>query len=258
MESIAISKTAASEANEPSVSKQPDGKYIVKDQDVAFKQTKSITAKQQKSLWTSVGMIVSLVMVIAAFEWKTYEVEELVNLGTLDAEFEEILDIPLTQQEPPPPVKELIPPEIIEVPDEEEIEEEIEVNIDAEVTEETVIEEVVFEEAPEEEVSEEIFDIVEEQASPVGGMNSFFEYFSKSLKYPIPARKAGVEGKVYVQFVVTKAGDIGQIKILKGIGYGCDQEAVRVVKGSPKWNPAKQRGKPVNSRVTLPLVFKLT
>jgi protein TonB len=148
---------------------QPKGKYMVKDQDVSFKQTKAITAKQQKSLLTAAGLVISLLMVIAAFEWKSYEQEELVNLGTLDAEFEEILDIPVTQQEPPPTLQEIVPPEIIEVPDEEEIEEEIEVNLDIEVTEETVIEEVVFDEAPEEEVTEEIFDIVEEQASPVGG-----------------------------------------------------------------------------------------
>jgi protein TonB len=121
-----------------------------------------------------------------------------------------------------------------------------------------VIEEVVFEEAPEEEETDEIFDIVEEQAAPVGGMAAFYKYFSKNLKYPIPARKAGVEGKVYVQFVVTKSGEIGPVKVLKGIGHGCDQEAIRVVKGSPKWKPAKQRGRPVNSQVTLPLVFKLT
>ena len=258
MDTIAISKPVKDQGNLRTI---PGGKvtnHIVKDQDVSFKQTKAINVKQQQSLFTAVGLVISLLLVIAAFEWKSYEAEELVNLGALDAEFEEILDIPITQQEPPPPVKELVPPEIIEVPDEEEIEEEIEVNLDTEVTEETVIEEVVFEEAPEEEKTEEIFDIVEEQAAPVGGMAAFFEYFGKNLKYPIPARQAGVEGKVYIQFVVTKTGEIGAVKVLKGIGHGCDEEAIRVVKGSPKWQPAKQRGRPVNSRVTLPLVFKLT
>jgi len=257
MESIAISKSAKNRGTGSAVSTRPVENYIIKDKDVAHKQTKALKDRQQQGLWTSVGLAISFMLVITAFEWKSYEQGELVNLGSLDAEFEEILDIPLTVQEPPPPA-EIVPPEIIEVPDEEEIEEEIEVNLDTEVTEETVIEDVVFEEAPAEEVSEEIFDIVEEQAWPAGGMTVFFEYFGQNLKYPIPARQAGIEGKVYIQFIVDKTGEITRIKVVKGIGYGCDEEAVRVMKAAPKWNPAKQRGRPVNSRVTLPLVFKLT
>lgn len=231
--------------------------YLVKDKDVSFKQSKAISYQQQVKLFMSIGLVISFLLVITAFEWRSYQQHDLVNLGVLDAEFEEILDIPVTIQEPPPPSK-VVPPEIVEVPDEEEIEQEIEVNLDIEVTEETVIEEVVFAEAPIEEATDEIFDIVEEQATPVGGMNAFFNYFADNLAYPALAKKTGVEGKVYLQFVVDRYGEIDQVTVLKGIGYGCDQEAVRVMKAAPKWNPAKQRGRPVSSRVTLPLNFKLT
>jgi protein TonB len=67
----------------------------------------------------------------------------------------------------------------------------------------------------------------------------------------------GIEGKVYVQFVVDKDGTLTDIKALKGIGAGCDEEAVRVIGGSPKWKPGKQRGRPVKVRMVLPIIFKL-
>jgi protein TonB len=67
----------------------------------------------------------------------------------------------------------------------------------------------------------------------------------------------GVEGKVFVQFVVDKDGTLTDIKAVKGIGAGCDEEAVRVLKAAPKWKPGKQRGRPVKVRMILPITFKL-
>jgi len=67
----------------------------------------------------------------------------------------------------------------------------------------------------------------------------------------------GIEGKVFVQFIVDKAGNITNVTAVKGIGAGCDEEAVRVIKGSPKWKPGKQRGKAVKVRMILPITFKL-
>jgi protein TonB len=67
----------------------------------------------------------------------------------------------------------------------------------------------------------------------------------------------GVEGKVFVQFVIGKDGAISDVKVIKGIGAGCDEEAIRVVQSSPSWNPGKQRGKAVKQRYTLPIIFKL-
>ena len=185
--------------------------------------------------------MISLLLTVMAFEWKSYDDNDLVNLGSLDADFEELQDIPITEQPPPPPPQ-VTPPEIIEVPDEEEIEEEIEVNLDVEVTEETVIEDVVFEEAPEEEAADEIFQFVEDQPAPVGGMKAFYAYVGKQMKYPAQARRMGIEGKVYVTFVVGKDGALTDVRVLKGIGAGCDEEAVRVLSAAPKWKPGKQRG----------------
>ena len=154
----------------------------------------------------------------------------------------------------PPPVS-IPPPDIPEIEEIEEIEEEIE--IDIENTEETLIEEIIFEEAPEEEEVDEIFTIVEDMPTPPDGMAAFFKYISSNLRYPDQARQMAVEGKVFVQFVVDKDGTLTDVQVIKGIGAGCDEEAVRVIEESKKWIPGKQRGRPVKVRMALPITFRL-
>jgi periplasmic protein TonB len=207
-------------------------------------------------LFFNVGLVLSLLIVIFAFEKKVYDDGSLVNLNAQTEDFEDLMDIPQTQQPPPPPPKK-IQPEIIEVPDEEEIEDQIEIDLDVEMTEATVIEEVVFEEAPAEEDVDEIFTIVEDQPTPDGGMAAFYQFVQKNLKYPAQARRMGIEGKVFVQFVVDRDGSLTEVKAVKGIGAGCDEEAVRVISEAPKWKPGKQRGRAVKVRMILPITFKL-
>ena len=77
------------------------------------------------------------------------------------------------------------------------------------------------------------------------------------MKYPAQARRMGIEGRVFVEFIINKDGSLTEIKFIKGIGAGCDEEAVRVIQSAPAWNPAKQRGKAVKQRYTLPIIFKL-
>lgn len=212
---------------------------------------------KQAGMLLNLGLTVSLLMVIVAFEWRSYDDSGLVDLGQVEDDFEDIMDIPPTEQPPPPPPKVQLP-EIIEVPDEEEIEDEIEVELDVEVTEETVVEDIVFEEAPEEENVDEIFDIVEDQPEFPGGISAFYGYVGKNMKYPKQARRMGIEGKVYVQFVVDKDGTVTDVRAVKGIGAGCDEEAERVLKSSPKFKPGKQRGRPVKVRMMMPIIFKLS
>lgn len=211
---------------------------------------------KKSGLFLSIGLVVSLALTIMAFEWKFYDDGSLVDLGQVDDNFADIMEIPPTEQPPPPPPV-IQQPEIIEVPDEEIIEEEIEVNLDVEITQETVVEELVFEEAPEEEVADQIFSVVEDQPEPQGGYPAFYKYISDNMDYPAQARRMGVEGKVYVQFVVDKDGTINEVKAIKGIGAGCDEEAVRVVKSAPKWQPGKQRGRAVKVRMVVPITFRL-
>jgi|TARA_B100000378_G_scaffold121577_1_gene98135 protein TonB len=212
--------------------------------------------EKKSSLFLNIGLCVSLLLVITAFEWKFYDRGAGMDLGSIDDNFEDLMEIPQTEQPPPPPPV-IQQPEIIEVPDEEEIEDEIEIIIDVEITEETIIEEIVFEEAPEEEEIDEIFTIVEDQPEPPGGIGAFYKYVATTLRYPAQARRMGIEGKVFVQFVVDKDGSLTNVQAIKGIGAGCDEEAVRVISKAKKWKPGKQRGRAVKVRMILPITFKL-
>ncbi len=219
------------------------------------KKTDKANLRKKTGLFFNIGLFATMLFVVVAFNWKDYD-EEFVNLGQTQENYEELLEIPPTEQPPPPPPK-IQQPEIIEVPDEEEIEEEIEVDLDVEITEETVIEEIIVDEAPEEETADEVFLVVEDPATPPGGYPAFYEYIAKNLKYPAQARRMGIEGKVFVQFVVDTNGALTEVQAVKGIGAGCDEEAVRVIKGAPKWSPPKQRGKAVKQRIIVPIVFQL-
>lgn len=88
-----------------------------------------------------------------------------------------------------------------------------------------------------------------------GGDENFYRFIQEEIHYPLLAHNAGVEGKVYMQFVITKYGDVVLPRVVKGIGYGCDEEAIRVVKLMPRWSPGKQSGIPVNVRISVPIVY---
>lgn len=103
----------------------------------------------------------------------------------------------------------------------------------------------------------EIFDMTEVQPNPPGGMDGWNQYLTSNLRYPAEAREMGIEGTVIVVFVINSDGSISNAEILRGVGGGCDEEALRVVQNSPDWKSAEQRGKVVNSRMRLPIRFKL-
>lgn len=220
-----------------------------------LKKTAKADLRNKSGVFFSLGLVISMSLTVLCFEWKSYDDSGIALLGQITDDFEDLLDIPPTEQPPPPPPK-LQQPEIVEIPDEEEIEEEIEIDLDVEITEEEVVEEIVFEES-EEEVADEIFTIVEKQPEFEGGQTAFMKFLQKNVVYPKTARKMGVEGRVFVQFVVGVDGSIDQVEVLKGLGAGCDEEAIRVISKSPNWKPGKQRGKPVRVRIVIPLMFQL-
>ena len=225
-----------------------------------IKKYYSVDLAKYSGLFLAIGFVISLALSLIAFEWKTYDEIKVASLGTLEVSEEAVIDIPPTVQQPPPPPT-MVQPEIVEVPDEEEVEENIKVDLNVEVNSETKVTAPV--EVPkqdthvEEEVTEEIFTIVEEGAEPDGGYEKFYEYIKKNLKYPSQARRMGVEGKVYVQFIVDKDGSLNDIKAVKGIGAGCDEEAERVIKEAKKWKAGKQRGRAVKQKIVIPIAFKL-
>ncbi|MBX2964556.1 MAG: energy transducer TonB [Cyclobacteriaceae bacterium] len=207
-------------------------------------------------LFFNIGLVITMLIMVRAFNYSTKDDADAKDLAQNTNNIEEIMEVPPTEQPPPPPPK-IQQPQIIEVPNEEEIKEDIKVEFDVEVTEDTKVEEIVIAPVEEKEDVDQIFLVVEETATPKGGMSAFYKYVGDKMKYPAQARRMGVEGKVFVEFVINRDGSITDVKAIKGIGAGCDEEAVRVVQSAPPWNPGKQRGKPVRQRYVVPITFKL-
>ena len=105
---------------------------------------------------------------------------------------------------------------------------------------------------------DEIFTAVEQQAEFPGGAGAWGRFLQKTLKYPSAAQRANVGGRVFVSFVVNTDGTVQDVQVLKGVGFGCDEEAIRVIKSMPRWNPGKQSGRAVRSRFTQPITFVLS
>ncbi|MFY0651113.1 MAG: energy transducer TonB [Cyclobacteriaceae bacterium] len=210
--------------------------------------------ERKRGMFFNIGLALSLAVVLTAFEWRSHE-SELVVFEPIDEEFEFVIEIPPTviPPPPPPPVQQVT---IVEVPDIEEIEEIPDIEIDVEFDESNIIEVIEAEEPPIEE-AEEYVDFASEMPSPMAGMREYYKFISKSIKYPDHARRMGLEGKVFVQFIINKEGEVTEIQTIKGIGGGCDEEAERVIALSPKWKPGKQGSKRVNVRMIMPIIFKL-
>ncbi|MFN3529509.1 MAG: energy transducer TonB [Bacteroidia bacterium] len=216
------------------------------------KKNPSKDLNKQRGLFFQIGMVASLGIILMAFNWAQREGGPA-SLGDLMLDEPVEVEIPPTEQKvtPPPPP----PPPQLEVVEDEELIEEDEIQ-STEVTQDTKIDIPVIE--PEEGPSEpEIFTIVEEMPSFPGGDQALLEYMAKNTKYPPLARENGLQGIVVVTFVVDEKGNINNVQVLRGIGGGCDEEAIRVVKSMPPWKPGKQRGLPVRVQYNLPFRFTL-
>jgi TonB family protein len=106
--------------------------------------------------------------------------------------------------------------------------------------------------------NDSIYQIVEEMPQFPGGEKAMMEYVAKNVKYPQEAKDKEIQGRVFVGFIVEKDGSVNEVKVLRSIGGGCDEEAVRVVKAMPKWKPGKQKGEPVRVSYMMPINFKLS
>lgn len=223
-----------------------------------LKKNPKYNLEKKKGLFFLIGYVLVISVVLVAFEWKSYEAETK-DLGDLILDDIEEEIIPITQQNQPPPPPPPPPPQVQEilniVEDDEEIEEELEME-DTEADEDTEIEIQEVEEEIDEDV---IFMVVEDMPEFPGGELELRKYIQKNVVYPEMAKEAGVEGTVYVTFVVGRDGKVRNVKVARGIpgGKSCDKEAVRVVESMPAWTPGKQRGKAVSVNYTLPVKFRL-
>jgi len=154
-------------------------------------------------------------------------------------------------------LKMLVPKEILQkIAPEIELEEET-VFKNEEVEEIEMIEEEEVMEEEEPPVLEKLFINSDKQPSFPGGEEKLYQYLGTKITYPKEAEEKGISGRVFVQFVIEKDGNMTDVKVVKGIGGGCDKEAIRVVKAMPNWIPGTQRGKKVRVRIKLPINFKI-
>ena len=222
------------------------------------KKSPKANLENKKLMFTQIGMIIALLIAWLAFEHKSYDKREI-DESLLNREIvldEEMVEITKQEEQKPQPVE--VPKQTTQLEIVQDDVETEDLNINAEVEQNEVIEEYVAPEVVEEEVVEqEIFQIVEEMPAFPGGEAKLMEYVGKNIKYPQIARETGIQGRVFIGFVVEPDGSVSNVKLLRGIGGGCDEEAMRVVKSMPKWKPGKQRGKAVRVQYMLPVNFRL-
>ena len=213
------------------------------------KKNPEISLEKKKGLYFQIGLVITLIVIFGAFEWKSYEKVDY-SLGQLNLDDIEEEIIPITKQEIKPPPPPPPPPEVIEiVEDEVEIEEELEIE-DTESDEDIAIE-------IEEESDDDFFMVVENMPEFPGGDQGLMRYIQKNVKYPPIAKEYNITGKVYIQFIVDKTGSVTNVKVVRGVDKNLDAEAVRVVKSLPKYKPGKQRGQNVRVMFTIPINFTL-
>ncbi len=104
--------------------------------------------------------------------------------------------------------------------------------------------------------TETIYKMTEQAPAPKGGLSSFYNYTEDNIKRTPAAKQKGIKGQVFVQFIVEKDGTLSNIKVIKGIGAGCDEEVIKCLKNAPHWQPGKQKGKPVRVQQTLAIAVR--
>lgn len=226
------------------------------------KKTPKADLESKKVLFREIGLVVALLIVLASFEYKTYEK----NISTLDSDNAVIIEeemIPITNETPPPPPEmpkiPVVSDDIIIVDDDIKITTDLVINTEDDKNLGVEIREYV--QGRQEEVVEEEdipFVMVEEKPKFMkGDENTFTKWVAERLVYPEIAKENSVQGRVILQFRVNTDGSVSNVTVVRGVDPSLDKEAVRVVSSSPKWEPGRQRNKPVRVVYTFPVIFQL-
>lgn len=217
---------------------------------MALNKNPKVDLKRKYQKYWEISLIISLTMLIVAFKFFPKFETEVLNVDG-PQELIQSEDVEATKQEtaPPPPPK---PPIPIEAPTDDVLEDVEIASTDLDV-EATVSAPPPPPKVEKEEEAEPVFFVaVEEMPEPVGGISAI----QSKIVYPEIAKRAGVQGRVYVKAYVDESGRVNKVELIRGIGAGCDEAAMDAVK-SVMFKPGKQRGKPVKVQVTVPVLFKL-
>lgn len=221
------------------------------------RKTPKADLERKRPFFIEIGLIVALAVVFFGFEWKKSDKNENTFNTEVKIDVEEDIVMNTKREEPPPQQQQQPESQVLNIVD-DEVATDDELEIDAEASEDTEIEFSEPVKVEESNVKEEkVFTIVEKDPQFPGGDAARIKYLSENIKYPRMARESGIEGRVFVTFVVEKDGSITGVQVLRGIGGGCDEEALKVVRNMPKWEPGEQRGRPVRVQFNLPINFRL-
>ena len=226
------------------------------------KKTDRANLETKKGLFIEIGLVIALALTLAAFEYTKEDLRTANIQAIRDVQGEEEI-IPITRQElqkpqdPPKPKTVIIDLNIVE--DDIELTDELDFeSFDANQDDAIQIADVIGNKEEEEEEDVEVFYIVETMPQFQGeGIEAFRAYIQKNVTYPQLALENGISGIVYVSFVINRRGELTNISILRSVDPSLDEEVIRALKAAPKWEPGKQRGKPVNISFSIPIRFIL-
>jgi len=224
------------------------------------KKSKKADLENKKSLFLEIGLIFAVGLVMAAFNW-TSRPKNIEGYQNQDDSKIVQENVPITrrkEEKPPPPP----PPQAIEmikiVENDIHIEDELRLE-ETGADEDTRVQIDAFSEKEESEDEQQPFIVVEDPPKfQGGGINAFRKYVQENANYPTVASENGIEGKVYINFVINRDGSISDINIVRSVDPVLDKEAKSVVATAPDWEPGKQRGKAVRVKYTIPVVFVLS
>ena len=227
------------------------------------KKSPKASLENKKLLFTEIGLVAALGILYGAFEWSTKDQDVATLVDNTQVQIEDEMIAIQNETPPPPPETPKIPvlsdqidiiDDNIKLDDDMFMNLEDDANLGVEIMDYKEVE--VVEEAVEEEAIP--FQLVEEKPSFNGGdANEFSKWVNSKLVSPEIAKENGVQGRVTLSFTVEKDGSVTNVRVLRGVDPSLDDEAVRVVKSSPKWKPGKQRDRTVKVTYTFPVIFQL-
>jgi protein TonB len=224
------------------------------------KKTKKANLENKKSLFFQAGLIIALIVSLVALEWTSGQRRASAFDGMTEEAIEEE-QIPVTEETPP---EEIPPPEVTVTDLFEIVEDDVVIDNEVKFEDDETSEDKVVEiyapvlQAEEEATEEEIFVIVEDMPKFKGGdINKFREWVQKRVRYPELAAENGIQGRVFITFVVEPNGTVSNVSVTRSVDQLLDDAAKEAVAASPKWEPGMQRGRPVRVRYSIPIIFQL-
>lgn len=220
------------------------------------KKNKSVDIEKMKGLFFQVGLVLVLLVTISIFEYGTVVNNSEEVFSPVEIDFQQEM-VPVTIPNPPKPETEKIPKKIVEVFNLKSNDEDLLKDLNIFGTEDIDLSALFIIDTTTEKTNDEIWDKADIDPRFPGGLESMYNYLANNIHFDEEAISNNVSGKVYVEFVINKQGQINNVKIVKSIHPSLDQEVINAIKGMPQWTPGIKNGEIVNVRYRMPVKFNL-